>query len=261
MRPAVMLALAALAVPGVASADFEGVLDAKISGRMTGTVRTWISKDGLRSETELHPPDAAQANAGKTIRSITIVKVVEPGRTYILDEARKTYFVVESKGEESEPDAGDDAYVVKRIGRDTVAGYACERVDVTSKHGSESELCIAADFFGNDAWYRLFQLRERGKPTGLHKALLDAGVKGLPIRWQRKSKSDEDAFTMELVSAKKQRVPASTFEIPAGYTKRESVMPAMSPESAAKLDEAMKNMTPEQRKKMEELMKRMKGGQ
>src|SRR5512133_825247 len=112
MRPAVMLAVAALAVPRLASADFEGVLDAKISGRMTGTVRTWISKDGLRSETDLHPPEAAQANAGKTIRSITIVKMAEPGRTYILDEARKTYFVAESKGDEGERDAEDDAYVV-----------------------------------------------------------------------------------------------------------------------------------------------------
>ncbi len=260
MRPAVMLAAVALAAPPLAHADFEGVLDAKLSGVTTGTVRTWISSDGIRTEAEIQPPKNAPAPYAKPMRSVSIIRRSEPGKTYFLDASRKQYAVSESKP--NERDEGDEQYVVKKLGPDTVAGFPCEKVSVSTKDGgADSELCIGTEFLGGESWYRAFQAREGGKPGGLHKALLDAGLKGLPIRWERKGKNGEDRFKMELVSATRQRVPSSTFEIPAGYTKRENTMPAMTPEAGAQLDEAMKNMTPEQKKRMEEMMKRFKGGQ
>jgi hypothetical protein len=254
-----MLAVVALAAPRLAHADFEGVLDAKITGRTTGTVRTWISKDAMRSEVELQPPPNAPAAYAHPIRSVSIIRTSEPGKTYFLDEKSKSYHVAESEGADH---GSDDEYVVKKLGRDTVAGLPCEKVSISTKEGGrESEACVATELLGSEFWYRAFQAREGGKPGGLHKALLDAGLKGLPIRWEQKGKNGEDRFKMELVSAKQQRVPASTFEIPAGYTKKESAMSAMTPEGKAQLEEAMKNMTPEQKKRMEELMKRMKGGE
>jgi hypothetical protein len=262
MRAHIAAIIAALAIPCLAHADFEGLLVAKISGDVNGTARTWLSKAGMRSETELTmtAPEARQAAMGKGIHSVTVIKVSEPNRTYFLDENRKTYWVYDAKPGEG---SGDDGYTAKRIGKDRVAGFSCEKVVLTSASGRESELCVAPDFVAGDSWLRVLQTREQGKGAGdgIRKALLDAGVKGFPIRWSTKGGKDgRGAFQMELVSAKKQSVPASTFDIPADYRKQEMGMPFASPEAAQKMEEAMKNMTPEQRKQMEEMMKKMGGG-
>ena len=62
----------------------------------------------------------------------------------------------------------------------------------------------------------------------------------------------------ELVKAEKRALPASTFEVPAGYKETSMMGTMMSPEQQKQMEDAMKNMTPEQRKMMEEMMK--KGG-
>ncbi|BDG05966.1 DUF4412 domain-containing protein [Anaeromyxobacter oryzae] len=258
MRGAVVAVVAALALPGVARAEFEGVLESRITvgaAQATGTVRTWISSAGIRSETEVSSARAEQAGVPKQQRTI-ILKMAEPNRSYMLDDARRTYYV-----HDAEPGASqdDEKYTVRRLGKATVAGHPCESVAVSTESGRESEVCVAEDLIVSEAWFRAFQERESGGRHGLFKALADAGVKGLPIRWVSRTKDGTDAFRMELVSAKREKVPASKFEIPAGYTKAETA-PGMSPEMAKRMEEAMKNMSPEQRKQMEEAMKRMKGG-
>jgi Domain of unknown function (DUF4412) len=255
MRALVAIVVAALAVPCVAQADFEGVLVSKMTGDMNGTTRTWLSGAGIRAETEMTVPEAKQATLGKSLRSVAIVKTSDPNTTYFLDENTKSYRVFVHKPDEH---ADDDQYIARRLGKDKVAGFSCERVALTSPSGNASEVCVASDFIGSDTWLRAFQVREQ-RSGGLHKALLDAGVKGLPIRWSSKGKDGHGAFQVELVSAKKQSVPASTFAIPADYTKSEMAMPFSSPETAKKMDEAMKKMTPEQRKQMEEMMKKFGG--
>lgn len=261
MRAQIVAAVfaAALLSPSLAHADFEGVLVSRISGDVNGTARTWVSKAGMRSETELTVPEAKQAMAGKTVRSTVIMKVSEPDRTYFLDENRKTYHVVEHKPGER---ADDDRYTAKKIGKDTVAGFSCDKVALTTPSGTDSELCVAPDLGGSDTWLRVFQQREKdGNAHGMWKALKDAGVKGLPVRWTRPGGNDgHGKFQMELVSATKQSVPASTFAIPADYKESQMSMPFSSPESAKRMEDAMKNMTPEQRKQMEEMMKKFGGG-
>ena len=259
MRAHVAVVLAALSLPCFA-ADFEGVLVSKISGDMNGTARTWLSKAGMRSETELTVPEARQAVAGKTVRSTIIMKTSEPNRTYFLDENRKTYHVLEHKPGERED---DDRYTAKKIGKDTVAGLSCDKVALTSPSGGDSELCVAPDLAGSDTWLRAFQQREKdGNPHGMWKALRDAGVRGLPVRWTRGGGKDgHGKFQMELVSATKQSVPASTFAVPADYKESQMLTPFSSPETAKKMEDAMKKLTPEQRKQMEEMMKKFGGGQ
>jgi hypothetical protein len=260
MRAPVAFAAAALAVPLIAAADFEGVLESKMSGQVNGTGRTWISKEGIKMEMEMQVPSAEQADLGKTFSAVTIVKAAEPNTTYFLNEKRKTYSIHEHKPGQH---VDDTSYTVKRLGKDTVAGYSCEKVTVTSSHDSVSEMCVSSELVAGESWLRAFQARGQDRGQGLQKALLDAGVKGLPIRWSSRGKAPGEVFTMELVSARRQSVPASTFAIPKGYTKAEFAMPAMSPEMEKKMEEAhkrqaeaLKNLSPEQRKQMEEMMKR-----
>ncbi len=256
MTARIAAAAAALALPFLARADFEGLLVSKMtSGPMNGTARTLVSKAGIRSETEIAVPEGQQAHVGKSVRSITIVKASEPDRTYFLNENAKTYSVFEH-----EPRGpGDDRYTARKLGKDTVAGFSCEKVALTSASGDESELCVAREFIGGDSWLRLFQARDRekGRASGMWKALSDAGVQGVPIRWSSKGdKGGQGKFQMELVSATRQSVPASSFAIPAGYKKSELLMPFSSPETAKKMEDAMRKLTPEQRKQMEEMMKK-----
>ncbi len=268
MRIPAAIALAAaatLAVPAAAFADFEGVLLSKVSGDMNGTARTWISKVGVRSEMDMEVPEAQRAIMGKNLHMVTIVKAAEPNRTYLVNDAGKSYSVSEHKP--GERDADDTKYTVKRLGKDTVAGFSCQRVEVTSSLGTDAEMCVSPDVLGGSDWFRALQMRAEARGRGLFRALLDAGVKGFPIRWSNKGRGKEGkgAFTMELVSAERKSVPASTFAVPAGYTKSESVMP-MSPEMQKRMaeamkrrEESMKDMTPEQRKQMEEMMKKYGG--
>jgi Domain of unknown function (DUF4412) len=262
MRARIATAVAALAIPCLSHADFEGVLVSKMTGEhMNGTTRMWVSKAGMRAETQLAVPEAQQAQMGKTVRSVMLVKTAEPNRTYVLDENRKTYWVHEYKPGEAQG-GNDEGYKARRVGKDTVAGFSCDKVVLTDSGGRESDVCVAPDIVSGDSWVRAFQQREQKAGNhGMWKALLDAGVKGLPIRWShRPDKEGHGGFQMELVSAQKQSVPSSTFAIPADYKQSEMVTPFSSPESAKRMEEALKKMTPEQRKQMEEMMKKMGGG-
>jgi hypothetical protein len=257
---AALVTLAALALADPARADFEGLLVSKMSGEMSGTGRTWISKQGIRSEMEMQVPEAHRAAAGRSqVHMVTIIKAAEPNRFYLVNEDQKSYQVFENKP--GEHGGGDDAkYTVKRLGKAKVAGFSCEDVSVTSEQGQEFEMCLTSELMGGSEWLRALEMRSEDRGRGLFKALRTAGVKGYPIRWTTKGKDGRGAFAMELVSAERRSVPASTFAVPAGYTKTESMMPMSNARMQKQMEEAMKNMSPEQRKQMREMMKKYGGG-
>ena len=57
---------------------------------------------------------------------------------------------------------------------------------------------------------------------------------------------------MELVKLDRRSVPASTFEIPAGYTEAKAGMGMMSPEQQKRMQDQLSKITPEQRKAYED---------
>ena len=73
--------------------------------------------------------------------------------------------------------------------------------------------------------------------------------------------------TVELVKADKKSLPASMFEIPAGYTKTTGNIPAMdelksdprADDAKKRMEEMLKRMPPEQREKFEQMMKQRQG--
>jgi hypothetical protein len=250
-----LLLVAALALPSPAgAADFEGVLESKLSGSVSGTMRTWVSSRGIRAENDIELPKEAQAAMGKRMRTVIIVRRDEPNVTYLLDEERKTFSAI---ADEPGDATDDEAYTAERVGKATVAGFACDRVKVRSGDGSEEfELCMAPAL-ASDTWLRAFHAQ--GEDRGIEKALADAGVKGLPIRWSSKGDEPGETYVMELVSAKRQKVPPSTFAIPKGYTKTAAPSFGMPPEAAKAMEDAMKDLTPEERQELEKMLKGMGG--
>lgn len=106
--------------------------------------------------------------------------------------------------------------------------------------------------------------------AGLTQALKDAGAQGMPLKVVVTT-GEGGKVRLDAVKAEKKSLPASTFEIPAGYTKSVGgIMVATGPEAAAmkarmeaarkKQEEQMKNMPPEQRAVIEKRMEHRMGG-
>lgn len=251
IRGAVLLA--ALAAVPARGADFEGILEGRLVGtHMNATYRATVGRDGVRARMEMALPEKQAKLLGKaTMVHTSLWRRSEPRRTYLLDDEKKTYTVIDAAGDH-EP---GPEYAVRRLGKDRVAGLSCEKVAIRRGEGRESELCVSSELGGTGSLSQSM-VREQG---GLFSALHRAGVEGFPIRW--KIHTDSGDSLMELVSVKRQRVPASTFALPAGYSEARHVGgPAPGGEEAARRrEEAMKNMSPEQRKKVEELLKSMGG--
>ncbi len=252
------VALAVLALPLAASADFEGVLESRLSGpHANGTAKLWLSKAGARMEMDMKPSAPAPGGpaAPREVRMVTIHRSAEPDATYLVNVEQKSYTVLDARQAGARGEEQEETYTVKKLGAGQVAGLRCERAILTSSHGKEVELCNDSSLLGGSALLHALEQRSRGRMFG---ALKDAGVGGFPLRWIQKEK--DGATTWEVVRAHRERVPASAFEIPAGYQKKDLIGTMASPEQQRKMEEAMKKMTPEQRQKMEEMMKRLQGG-
>ncbi len=262
--PAAALTLALFAAP-TAFAQFEGVVEMKMtSAQSNGTVKTWVSKIGTRSEMEMQVAEGKRSGMGSGMKMVTLLKFAEPDVMTFVNDSNKTYSVVNTK-EMREAARGtkheEETYTVEKLGKDTVAGFACQNAVVKSSKGTRMEVCVSNEILGGGSLIRSLQQRGGNGGGALVKAMKDAGLDGYPIRIVMQSSRDERGTTkMELVSAKRQAVAASTFEVPAGYKKSDMFMPMSNPELDRKIKEALERMTPEQRKAYEELMKKQSGG-
>jgi len=264
-------ALGALSLTaGAVSAQSEGIAE------MKGTVhsergesialqtKAWVGKAGSRIETTT---DLSQI-AGRSDRSaagmparhteVFLYRAAEPGVTYLLNVDRKTYSTFQAPTGETAEGKAAEPYTVTKLGRDSVAGYSCEKALVKRPSArDEVEVCVAKDLGASGAWLDAMSRRQRG--GSMFKALTDAGLTGFPVRWIVRRSGEKDALsTLELTRFERTSVPASTFEIPAGYKKVSGYDTHMTPEQEEAMKKAMENMTPEQRKQFEEMMKKQK---
>lgn len=261
MKMSRLSALPILLASATALAQFEGVVEMKMTSPQGagGNAKAFVSKAATRTELEMQVGKGQAAGMPAGMKMVMLMKLANPDVVYSINDAQKTYAVIDTKkmrdqmpGKEKEP-----KYSVKKIGSDTVAGYACEKVLITSDQpkSMETEACVAKEAFGGSSWYQSMMRNQQGG-AGTWKAMKDAGIEGFPVRTVMREKGKPEVLaTMEVVKIEKKALPSSLFEIPAGY-KETSMMGSISPEAAKQMEEAMKNMTPEQRKQIEEMMKK-----
>jgi Spy/CpxP family protein refolding chaperone len=257
-----MLAAAALAATP-AAAQFEGELTMKFTTREgIGTGRAYVSRVGARSELDIK-------SAHMPLKMTTLMKFSNPDVMIMINDQTKTYTEMDVKKTREQAakmrgDKAKEAWVVKRVGRETVNGFSCENALVTRGDDAKSEQdwCLSKDVAGL-SYESMRGLMRRGSPgeEGILKALHDAGVDGFVVKMVTREKGNPvPVSTMELTKVDRKSVPASLFEVPAGYTKQEGMMGAASvmagPEAQDQMKKAMENLTPEQRKQIEEMMKR-----
>ncbi len=256
MRTFVRTALAALTVliAHPVHAQFEGRLEYEVKqapdgteeGENMGTAVVWLSQAGARTEMAI-PPQEDLPEGG---RFATLWKRSEPGRVYLINDARRSYAAMDV--DEEQPEA-DEKYRITRLGRGKVAGYACERVRVTQGDDSGDEICISRAL-GKIPVHLVMDRRG----LSLWNELRKAGLDGVPVSWRSE---DDDGFSMVLTSARKHVVPRKLLEVPAGYSRTSMMGAFASPEQAKKMEEElgklreqMKDMTPEQRAQIEKLL-------
>ncbi len=249
-----------LVLPLSAAAQWEGVLDMKITGKdVNGSSKAFVGKAGARMQIEMTNAQLQEMQGGG-MKMVVLSRTAEPDISYMINDAQKSYARIDVKEiQKNLPKAEQDKkWTVKRLGADSVAGFACEKALVAQEGGTaENEVCISKEILGPAS---MFSSARRGAGgNGLETALKANGLEGMPIRMIMREKAKAEATMMwELVKAEKRALPASTFEVPAGYKETSMMGTMMSPEQQKQMDDAMKNMTPEQRKMMEEMMK--KGG-
>jgi hypothetical protein len=233
---ALFLALAARAfAQSEGIAEFKGTINAG-QGRMIQTSGKvyFVKAVAYRSEWET---DMSALMKGRNMlqgafptrhKTIAIQKLSDPDKVVTLDEQRKSYMITDLKSLRGEgaPDASSKIFTVKKLGRDTVGGLACEKALVTSSDGTRSELCVATDFTPSSAWVEATGRREGS--NDLIKALKDAGLDGFPIRTAIHSRGESQAaYTLELVRLETRPVPASVFEVSPDFVDAKSAREEM----------------------------------
>lgn len=249
-------------------AEFQGSVHTDKDKTIPSHGKVYMTSAAVRVEwqtdlREMKKDRADKAGMPDSFQMTMIQKVAEPGQMYAINDKNKTYAIEKVDTDHKDAAKSERKWKVERRGRDTVAGFSCEKATLTAEDGDQTEVCIVTDWKINSAWLRAWNRREeQASPL---RALKDAGITGFPVRWIFRHKGEKDSWSsMELVRFTKQSLPGSLFEIPPGYRKVDSMFETgMTPEqeqkmreARQKMKEAMENMTPEQRKQYEEMMKR-----
>jgi hypothetical protein len=208
-----LLLLLALASAAGAATEFEGVLEMKIvpdpstqGGWTGGTVRILVGKSGMRSEV------VAQTSQ-KPFQLVSLVRASEPGVTYTLDEATKTYQKVDNA---AAPDSGGTPPTLKRLGTEKLLGRTVEHVLLTSASmGKEEELWMDTSLVPPARFVSAF---ERDGGDDWWAALRAAGVLGLPLKMVfRGTAPGSKATTVEATKVEAKHLPEADFAIPPGF--------------------------------------------
>lgn len=268
MKRAFVLAAVLSFASAIASAQFEGIASFKMTtgsgSEMTsrGDGKIFLSPAGYRVEWMMDlssmKKDREGAKAAPPTMAMTMLaRKADPGKLYMLNDAKKTYSVVDaSKAVEERGKTPKETFTVKKLGSDTVAGVSCQNALLTSSKGTEIEVCAAKELAASNDWLASLNRRNPEGAAWLT-ALKEHGIEGFPLRWViRKKGSTQPLTTMEMTRIEKKPLPASLFDVPAGYTQTQFAMRGLTPEQEKALSSMRENMTPEQRKAYEDAMKR-----
>ena len=220
-----MFVAAALAA-APAFGQFEGQIDMKIKGQegMAGTGKVFVSKMGSRTEMDLE-------SARMPMHMTTLVKFSAPEVMVLINDKARTYTEMDTKkAREQAAKTGakeKEAYSLKVLGSEKLLGYSTKHV-LLSRPGdtTEMEAWTTTDLLGLSYESMKGLMRRPAQDEGsMMKALKDAGAEGFFVKMITREKGKaEPLTTMELTKIEKKSLPASMFEVPAGYTKQEGMM-------------------------------------
>jgi hypothetical protein len=233
------LLLLLLAIPSNAPAAFTGQMEMSLKMPNGSADITYLfGKGAQRMDMNMRLDKIPEP-----LRTTVITRTSRPDEATIVSHRTKTWSAVNLRtaAEGATLLDFDSNYRLTRLGSETVKGYQCEHIRLTSST-EQLELWMSkglADF----STFRLLQSQNpRLSNTSLSKTIARAGIDGFPVRIVQKS--DNGLYVMELKRAVPRPVSPSDFDIPAGYGKAaEGQLPvdSLQKQHLRKLMEKMKD--------------------
>ena len=182
-------------------------------GSAKDTSYRWLTNGGEgRSEMRILMPGVA---SGKLI---VIGRASQPRYSILLDPDNKGYSL--NLIDTALINSRQETYKITKIGDETVDGYSCVHVKMTSTSGSGLFKSSSTE----DLWtstavpgYTLYHnLSDQTVNYGMMQALEKAGAAGMMVKMAASGK--DYSMSYDLIDAKSGSYPASLFMIPDGYT-------------------------------------------
>lgn len=252
MRSVLLISTLLCALPALGN-GFAGVLELRVSsgGGVSGTVKMTVGDAGSVTEMNMGTP------AGP-MKMKALMRKARPDVIWLIDDARRTVSELPSgAAAQAMSYAGggaEESWTVKRLGTETVAGFATVHVKaISGRTGTETELWTTRQIMSGDQYVAALGKEARMTST-LLAALKKEDADGFPVKLVTTSR-DGGRVTFELVKVTPGQPAPATFEVPAGYTPSAlPALPGVPPDAAKMLEEQMKQMTPEQQEMMRKMM-------
>ena len=240
-----------LAVTSAQAAEFEGIISGKPTGdtARTESMKMYVSSTGVRMEVA----GMAEKSAAGPISMTMLWQASDPNNFYLLNMANKSYLKHDLvKAQQAASAAAPPK--VEKVGTGTFLGRNVQKVKVTYAGGKTQEVWVDTSLRFPASALALFGQQRRGQNSPW-KAMEQAGVAGIPLK-------DVDANGKdgwEATSIEKKSLPASLFQVPAGFHEAKNALEMLPPEQQAAMKARMDALTPEQRARMEEALKKAAG--
>lgn len=240
----------ALAASQVQAAEFEGIITGKPTGdtQRSTSMKMSVASSGIRMEVTGLNPTATTA-PGMTVTMLW--QASDPNFFYLFNPANKTYLKHDiTKAQQAASTTAPPK--VEKVGSTTFLGHTVQKVKVTFATGKTQEVWVDTSLHFPASALVFFTQARGSQNSGPWKAMEKAGLAGIPLKdIDADGKSGWEATNIE-----KKSLPASLFQLPAGFTEAKSALDMLSPEQQAAIKAKMDAMTPEQRARMEEAMKK-----
>lgn len=185
----------------------------------------WIVDDGRKTYTEMTKADVDRIGGQM---SAAMSAMQERMQNLPPEQRAQVEAMMRGRGMPGAPGTAPAKTTYKKVGTDTVGKWPCDKYEGYQDDKKVSELCTvdpktlgftAADF---QVTRQLAEFFGRLMPQGADRLFAigtpeQQGYSGVPVRTIMFM--GDQQMTSELVDAKRQSFPESTFEVPSGYTK------------------------------------------
>ncbi len=152
------------------------------------------------------------------LKTTVITKAAQPDIACIINHQARNYSIVNLRtaAENAMLLDFDSNYTLARAGKETIKGYNCEHIILTSTT-EKLELWVTRSL-GDFSTFRILQTQNpRLSNTKLSQTLSAAGIEGFPVKIVQHN--EYGPYIMELIRISEKAVSPSLFMIPAGYKK------------------------------------------
>ena len=213
----VLMLILSIAAPSVAMASFTGRMEMALTMPNGKADVTYLFGRGAQRM------DMAMRVEGipEPLRSTVITRTSRPDEATIVNHRSKSWSAanLRTAAESATLIDFDSNYRLTRIGTETLKGYRCEHIRLTSTT-EQLDLWMSRDL-ADFSTFRLLQSQNpRLSNTSLSKTIARAGVEGFPVKIVQKN--GNGLYVMELVRAVPGQVPDSEFAVPKGYARVEA---------------------------------------